>query len=97
MTHTPGPWRLTDEVQTDRGRTWGINAWEDTSGITGDARLAEVFSIVENARLVAAAPDLMEACKFSLSVHKAQGMFDASERLAIERLERAIAKASGTP
>ena len=47
------------------------------------------------ARLNDAAPGLLEACKFSLSVHKAQGLFDMSERMAARRLEAAIAKAEG--
>jgi len=63
MTHTPGPWRMCAMTETDRGRMWGINGDEGTSGLSGDARLAEVFSIEANAKLVAAAPELLAALK----------------------------------
>lgn len=33
---------------------------------------------------------LLEAARFSLSVHKAQGLFDLSERMAVEKLEAAL-------
>ena len=63
MTHTPGPWRVCQMEVTNRGKMWGINGDEGTSGLSGDARLAEVFSIEANAKLVAAAPELLAALK----------------------------------
>lgn len=36
---------------------------------------------------------LIAAAQFSLSVHKAQGLFDMSERIAVEKLEAALAAA----
>jgi hypothetical protein len=49
----------------------------------------------EQMRLISAAPDLLEAAEFALSVIKAQGLYDVSERMAADKLERAIAKARG--
>jgi hypothetical protein len=48
-----------------------------------------------NAPLIAAAPELYEAARFAASVIRAQGLFDRSERMAVEKLEAAIAKAEG--
>lgn len=45
--------------------------------------------------LVAAAPDLLKAAELATSVLRSQGMYDQSERMAVERLEAAIAKARG--
>ena len=53
---------------TNRGKMWGINGDEGTSGLSGDARLAEVFSIEANAKLVAAAPDLLAALEGALPI-----------------------------
>jgi len=45
--------------------------------------------------LHAAAPEMLKALKFSLSVYEAQGQFDLSERMAVNKIEAAIAKAEG--
>lgn len=91
--HTPGPWLL-------------IDATDDEIAITTDARMADdIVPIVEvqigwdepleseqraNARLIAAAPDLLEAC---------QGLLDAlpsaTTHPAIKAARAAIAKATG--
>jgi hypothetical protein len=59
ITHTPGPWR-THDVRV-RGQH------EYTQVIRGDATphqvLANVYSATEDARLIAAAPDLLAALK----------------------------------
>lgn len=45
------------------------------------------------AKLVAAAPELLEALKFCQSVIKSQSMFDVSERMAFDKAQEAIKKA----
>jgi len=47
-----------------------------------------------NAKLIAAAPELLEALIFCQSVIKTQGMFDLSERMAFDKAELAIKKAT---
>ena len=91
------PWRLIGPTNTRQGRTWAINGSCTIDGFSGDhdCRLAEAFS-VEAAHLMTAAPDLLEALCFAASVIKSQGLYDLSERMAVEQAEAAIAKATGT-
>lgn len=46
-----------------------------------------------NAKLIAAAPDLLETLEFCKSVIEKQGMFDLSERMAFDKAKAAISKA----
>jgi hypothetical protein len=83
--HTPGPWTIADE-------------WDGTSIKAGQFYVThtiqscgfhetEVDKAVTqaNARLIAAAPDLLEACKAALS----------DDQPYIEKCKAAIAKATG--
>jgi hypothetical protein len=95
--HTPGPWSIQGQWQlkTDTGEwvdaecveapKWGIiGAWVDASCDEAAA----------NARLVAAAPELLEACKSMLSSGGLIG--DRPDVLsAVQKLRRAVAKAEG--
>ena len=51
--------------------------------------------LCNNANLIAAAPELLEALAFCRSVIRSQGMFDASERMAVEKADAALARARG--
>ena len=94
MTHTPGPWRVCQMEVTNRGKMWGINGDEGTSGLSGDARLAEVFSIEANAKLVAAAPELLAALKEArTSLSRTRSAFTANGGL-MSAIDAAIAKAT---
>jgi hypothetical protein len=62
--HTTGDWRLSGPVETDRGKMWGINGFVNgaINGLaftTQDCRIAEVFSIEANAKLIVRAPNLI--------------------------------------
>lgn len=61
--HTPGPWKQVVAIETVRGMVYGINAWCDLPEYNRaqDCRIAEAFSFPANARLIAAAPDLLAA------------------------------------
>ncbi|MEN6301729.1 MAG: hypothetical protein ABFD96_03350 [Armatimonadia bacterium] len=98
--HTPGPWRV--------GKNYGaVIADTAPEGHLPDADLeaSEIkayggYVIGEsiakcNRSLIAAAPDLLEAAKYALSVIRSQGMYDLSERRAARRLQEAIARAYG--
>ena len=95
MTHTPGPWH------TDG--TAGFEALEVRSN---DRRIAKSLyhrgsedrEADANARLIAAAPDLLAACKAArraLQAADSRGFISAVYE--IEQLEIAIAKARGRP
>lgn len=47
-----------------------------------------------NAKLIAAAPDLLEAVMFCRSVLESNGIFELSEKLAVEKAQAAIKKAT---
>lgn len=87
--HTPGPWFYSQEsIDHD----WYIVT------INGGLIVANVNSHwrqVANARLVAAAPDLLEALKAVVSAWEVTGPIEAAERMdaAIHAARAAIAKA----
>ncbi len=94
--HTPGPWTAARSISTTCGFV--------VSDIRGSV-VARVLKIgvpqdgnfelpcEENARLIAAAPDLMESAKAALQVFVNQGWED--DLLAAKALKAAIAKATG--
>ena len=79
--HTPGPWEADGE-----GYIFGpgTSMIAETRG-WGDDSINEVA----NARLIAAAPDLLEACKLALNAFEKNHCIDWND------LSRAIAKAEG--
>lgn len=57
--HTPGPWKVGSVAKTA-----GITVWRGTPPINNDyARICRNVRNLEDARLIAAAPELLEACK----------------------------------
>ena len=96
--HTPGPWlqshRQTGpeawntQVYDEAGRTIATLAWYPvtlTGGLIGTAREA-------NARLIAAAPDLLEACRYIVEAGET-----GDEETAIAKARAALAKAESEP
>lgn len=69
-THTPGPWRVgpvDDTIVTDA-------AGKEVAAIDGDYNSPDEWPRMEaNARLIAAAPELLGALKVILEVHEAVG------------------------
>ena len=100
MKSTPGPWntgtvlsnetRYTQPIFTDKGRCLGEVYGNINHSWTDEHRA--------NARLIAAAPDLLEACKYAqTNLEFPEGEAPNGSRFisAIERLQQAIAKAEG--
>jgi hypothetical protein len=87
--HTPGPWEVTNIC----GKTC-VTARPFKSEV-GCIEIAKITEIVgrDNARLIAAAPELLEACRLAL------GAFEANridmQQNAERKLNAAIAKAEG--
>jgi len=90
-THTPGPWGVLDEP----GHPPLITAWNDADGSTDD--IAEVFEETTqsfaNARLIAAAPELLAALRgardFILGFRE-----DEAPAGLLDEVKSAIAKAT---
>jgi hypothetical protein len=79
--HTPGPW---DARWSERGQYWFIDHEQGGEGYT----LTKLNCEEADARLIAAAPELLEALKNAIEIIEGTGL-DASIQRA------AIAKATG--
>ena len=83
--HTPGPWEACGKaVHAETGREIVFGSHNTRSGSDEEQRA--------NARLIAAAPELLEALGLIVAQVKAGGHIYASH---LERAEAAIAKAEG--
>lgn len=101
--HTPGPWRVGDfpfDVITDEPDTYHRVATiaSDQQGLNRGREESEA-----NVRLIAAAPELLEACRlFTDAAHEVRDILNgdgyacpASIALAAEKARNAIAKVQG--
>lgn len=112
--HTPGPWHL-ETVKTQVGSCHKIGPFPSGSGFVGKQNHACVYSdgngvgdkspvaieLAANARLIAAAPDLLAACQAALAVLPGLEVRSwppghAMKKDAIEKLKAAIEKATPT-
>ena len=95
--HTPGPWRVVGPI-TRKGFRLPQPSIADASGrcvihwggFDGLERSKQEMRA--NQRLIAAAPELLEACRAALAEHGRSVLFGS---VALDLLERAIAKAGG--
>lgn len=98
--HTPGPFFVTQS--SDWGGMSGVSLGiDDAFGMEGgrDYHLATVVhgdpdAMRANARLIAAAPEMLEALQFMLTEFE-HGDINAGEEAAISKARTAIAKATG--
>ena len=97
--HTPGPWavfdRNPDEIIRDDVMTWSV-PHRRICNVFGSTRDGGVNAA--NARLIAAAPELLEACKLAVDaidgLSSQQAMPDDSYKPMLAAIESAIAKAT---
>lgn len=82
--HTPGPWRAVPDENWD---TWEVHPVMQDDGLTGGYRWFKE----SDAKLIAAAPDLLAACK---EAYVALPMTKHNEPIN-EMLKAAIVKAEG--
>lgn len=89
-THTPGPWEISKHGTPDYAPQFGIYA----EGSQNDHCLVRYDNAQANARLIAAAPDLLAACEAALDdfYHELDSQL---RRPTEEMLVAAIAKAKG--
>lgn len=91
--HTPGPWTA---IEPNSRESYGNDVWEVHDGY---GRTATVYGLdpegPNNARLIAAAPDLLAACESIRNWSEAGGGDDNDEiEAAMGLVRRAIAKAT---
>lgn len=97
-THTPGPWSIVEHSWSDTG----IDSATDYVCLLRidpsdeECEVAMSNRMAANARLIAAAPELLEACKsFSDHLTGPTAWTQDQEDALIERVHAAIAKATG--
>lgn len=91
MTHTPGPWKLQNVIASDRHTL--VYKRIIAKGIKEAIAFAGVYkghNAEANAQLIAAAPELLDACIDALEILKVYGPGPCA---TISKLEDAIAKA----
>lgn len=98
--HTPGPWSL-EEVASDSGRIKHLCPVEDKSGLSlltvvehEGVKFAAVYNDAD-ARLIAAAPELLDALQAVMSVARFDYNTGDETHRAIMLAESAIARATG--
>jgi hypothetical protein len=64
--HTPGTWKVMGGMVVVEGENGRLTDVADCC--TGAASVKDPFTIAANARLIAAAPELLEACEAALQV-----------------------------
>lgn len=96
-THTPGPWRI--GVPDENG--WGI--YKNSGGYAiAVVPIVYDYPQIANARLIAAAPELLEACKLLVAYAEdvedeySSGAFLLPNRMDIDNAKAAIRKAEGS-
>jgi hypothetical protein len=91
--HTPGPWRIAPASDYADG---SLNVDADTRGYVCLAGFRDDPEARANARLIAAAPDLLEACKRILAdIDSNATLAFEIDGDALEALDSAITKAEG--
>jgi len=106
MPHSPGPWQM-DEVRTDSGRAFRVGTGEMLRAGKGcciiydDHPGAQENERKANARLIAAAPALLHACREAADLLAAQhqnltnGVWDdADAQNTVELIENVIRQAT---
>lgn len=83
MSHTPGPWI---------GMEASENTHYDICQLEGGVNIAEGIKTLANARLIAASPDLLEACNYAVAALREHGY---KHIYGLYEMEAAIAKATG--
>ena len=101
--HTPGPWQAEgDEGRFRLGKArFEASVYQLITDQRGGERLADVRAVQggedeawANARLMAAAPDLLACCRAMLELHES-GSWGAPPGEYLPALRAAIAKATG--
>ena len=97
MTHTPGPWQGGLQISSSKGSNIIAHIQTRTKKLSGYSNANGVYhyEALANARLIAAAPELLAALVFCLSFLTANddGEDDVVER--IKAAKSAILKATG--
>lgn len=102
MKHTPGPWKIAGEHADRQTFIYALNKrgtnrfWFDIqSGLTDDKQRTSVAELSANARLIAAAPELLDALKDCIQLMKLDLECLAFVQPELKKAMAAIEKATG--
>ena len=97
-THTPGPWHVAGDAVYSGTRTekggW-VNSEQVFPRYVEDPASDTFQRLEANARLIAAAPELLEACEAAFMQFEHNGDEAPEDRAILDQLQHAIAKARG--
>ena len=88
-THTPGPW-----YAIEYAGMWGIQSVDEYSQDNNLLDMENDDRAEANAKLIAAAPDLLEALNLCRIALYNTGLYNFSEQLAYSEANKAIKKAT---
>lgn len=95
--HTPGPWTVNPYSFIHAGKTLIACPATPEEAQAGLCAHPESEEAKANARLIAAAPDLLAACKSALAALTQNKTYPADIKLAVGNLSLAIDKATMEP
>ena len=94
--HTPGPWEVEEDDFYESSYIRQKAATRRLPGVVVECRICENVDNDDDARLIAAAPELLEACQALMDATNEDGMTNSMLLgCAIEMAGNAIAKATG--
>lgn len=100
--HTPGPWRIGDAGNTIFGPDKGEILPEIVASVKGgtcnQSAISRCYTMQANARLIAAAPEMLDAMKSAVEIIResfGDSPGEESDCQAVILLEEAINKAEG--
>lgn len=93
--HFPGPWRVSENNAGIKGSNW---IFDSKGRDVAVVKLHTFASALANARLIAAAPELLDAALIARAILSRLGANDPEHKLRLEylQIEEAIAKAKGS-
>lgn len=101
--HTPGPWTINPTVHADRRNIFAVGDQPFHIGTLVSGSRTKLATLDANARLIAAAPDLLEALK-GFNITEADIVAGTADSLvirvplaAIQAAAAAVDKAEGRP
>ena len=101
--HTPGPWvigagygRYKTEITGPGRAVGGVWTRRDAGALSDERRIEDDPEGIANARLIAAAPELLEALEAMNEAFRVdQTRFTAAQADAVRKMDAAIARATG--
>jgi len=96
--HTPGPWKVESHPNRQFPTCLEMEIWNQNTHVAtiqGHHEYKDDVNNEANARLIAAAPELLEALLRVQGNNKLMNALNSQDRETLEKIQSAIAKATG--